>query len=67
VDATLRRFGKLDTLVGNAGVWDFFTRLEKMSLDELDKSFDEIFGVNVKGYVLAARAAAGPCARARAA
>ena len=58
VDATLQRFGKLDTLVGNAGVWDFFTRLEKMSLDELDESFDEIFGVNVKGYVLAARAAA---------
>mgnify|MGYP000872995310 CR=1 FL=1 len=58
VDATVARFGKLDTLVGNAGVWDFFTRLEKMSLDELDESFDEIFGVNVKGYVLAARAAA---------
>ena len=54
VDCTLERFGRLDTLVGNAGVWDFFTRLEKMSLDELDHSFDEIFGVNVKGYVLAA-------------
>jgi len=58
VDLTLARFGKLDTLVGNAGVWDFFARLEKLELDELDRSFDEIFGVNVKGYVLAARAAA---------
>lgn len=58
VDATLARFGKLDTLVGNAGVWDFFTRLEKMSLAEIETSFDEIFGVNVRGYVLAARAAA---------
>jgi NAD(P)-dependent dehydrogenase (short-subunit alcohol dehydrogenase family) len=29
-----------------------------MSLEEIDRSFDEIFGVNVKGYVLAARAAA---------
>lgn len=58
VDLTVSRFGKLDTLVGNAGVWDFFARLEKMSLEELDRSFDEIFGVNVKGYVLAARAAA---------
>lgn len=60
VEAAVSRFGKLDTLVGNAGVWDFFTRLEKQSIDALDKSFDEVFGVNVKGYVLAARAAAEP-------
>lgn len=58
VEATLGRFGKLDTLVGNAGVWDYGTRLEKMSLEDIDKAFDEIFGINVKGYVLAARAAA---------
>ncbi len=58
VDATVQRFGKLDTLVANAGVWDFFAKLEKLSMDELERSFDEIFGVNVKGYVLAARAAA---------
>lgn len=58
VDATVARFGKLDTLVGNAGVWDFFARLEKLSLEELEQSFDEIFAINVKGYVLAARAAA---------
>lgn len=60
VEAAVSRFGKLDTLVGNAGVWDFFTRLEKQSIEALDKSFDEVFGVNVKGYVLAARAAAEP-------
>lgn len=58
VEATVERFGKLDTLVGNAGVWDFFTRLEKMGIEQVAESFDEIFGVNVKGYVLAARAAA---------
>lgn len=58
VEATVGRFGKLDTLVGNAGVWDFNTRLEKMSPQQLDASFDEVFGVNVKGYLLAARAAA---------
>ncbi len=58
VDATVERFGKLDTLVGNAGVWDFFARLEKLSLEQLSESFDEIFAINVKGYVLAARAAA---------
>lgn len=58
VDLTLQRFGKLDTLVGNAGVWDCFTKLEKMSLEEVSNSFDEVFGVNVKGYLLIARAAA---------
>jgi NAD(P)-dependent dehydrogenase (short-subunit alcohol dehydrogenase family) len=58
VSATLERFGKLDTLVGNAGVWDYFAKLEKLSGQQLSESFDEIFGINVKGYVLAARAAA---------
>lgn len=58
VQVTLERYGKLDTLVANAGIWDYFTRLEKLGLEELERSFDEIFGVNVKGYVLAARAAA---------
>ena len=58
VEVTVARFGKLDTLVGNAGVWDFFARLEKMSTEQVAESFDEIFGVNVKGYVLAASAAA---------
>lgn len=58
VEATVARFGKLDTLVGNAGVWDFMTRLEKLTPAQLSESFDEIFSVNVKGYVLAASAAA---------
>lgn len=58
MSATVDAYGKLDTLVGNAGVWDFSTSLEKMSLETIDAAFDEIFGVNVKGYVLAARAAA---------
>lgn len=58
VEATVSRFGRLDTLVGNAGVWDFFTRLEKMAPAQVAESFDEIFGINVKGYLLAAVAAA---------
>jgi NAD(P)-dependent dehydrogenase (short-subunit alcohol dehydrogenase family) len=58
VAATVQRFGKLDTLVGNAGVWDYFARLEKLSGEQLDQTFDEVFGINVKGYLLAARAAA---------
>lgn len=58
VAATVERFGKLDTLVGNAGVWDYFAKLEKLSGQQLSESFDEIFSINVKGYVLAAHAAA---------
>lgn len=60
VDATLAAYGKLDTLVGNAGVWDYFTKLEKIAPEKLSESFDELFGVNVKGYLMAARAAAEP-------
>lgn len=58
VDETVAAYGKLDTLVGNAGVWDFFATLMKTDADKLAASFDEIFAVNVKGYLLAARAAA---------
>lgn len=57
VEQTVAAFGKLDTLVGNAGVWDFFAPLMKTAPDALAASFDEIFDVNVKGYLLAARAA----------
>jgi len=58
VDKTLARFGKLDTLVGNAGLWDYKASLERMTPEQVSDSFDELFGVNVKGYVLAAKAAA---------
>lgn len=58
VDATLGKFGKLDTAVGNAGVWDYFTRLEKMSLEQIETSFVEVFDINVKAYMLLARASA---------
>lgn len=55
---TVERWGKLDTLVGNAGLWDYKASLERMTPEQVVDSFDEIFGVNVKGYVLAAKAAA---------
>jgi NAD(P)-dependent dehydrogenase (short-subunit alcohol dehydrogenase family) len=58
VAGTVASFGKLDTLVANAGVWDFFAGLNKTEPDALAASFDEIFAVNVKGYLLAAKAAA---------
>jgi NAD(P)-dependent dehydrogenase (short-subunit alcohol dehydrogenase family) len=58
VAATVAAFGKLDTLVGNAGVWDHFASLRKLDGPTLTASFEEIFAVNVLGYMLAAHAAA---------
>ncbi|MFI1865288.1 3-(cis-5,6-dihydroxycyclohexa-1,3-dien-1-yl)propanoate dehydrogenase [Streptomyces jumonjinensis] len=57
VQETVDRFGKLDTLVANAGVWDYQRQLTRLTADELDTAFDEVFSVNVKGYLLAAEAA----------
>ncbi|MFC9842835.1 SDR family NAD(P)-dependent oxidoreductase [Streptomyces sp. NPDC060223] len=54
---TVERFGKLDTLVANAGVWDYQRGLTRLGAAELDTAFDEIFSINVKGYLLAAQAA----------
>jgi NAD(P)-dependent dehydrogenase (short-subunit alcohol dehydrogenase family) len=58
VETTLRAFGKLDTLVGNAGVWDHFASLRKYDGTTLKATFEEVFAVNVLGYMLAAQAAA---------
>jgi NAD(P)-dependent dehydrogenase (short-subunit alcohol dehydrogenase family) len=57
VEATVSRFGKLDCLVGNAGIWDFSTSLAQLPDEKIGAAFDELFGVNVKGYLLGAKAA----------
>jgi NAD(P)-dependent dehydrogenase (short-subunit alcohol dehydrogenase family) len=56
VDATTERFGKLDTFIGNAGVWDFGAALDDTTLDAFEAAFDELYSVNVKGYLLGAKA-----------
>ena len=53
---TVQRFGKLDTLVANAGIWDYQRQLTKLTAAQLEETFDEVFAINVKGYVLAAEA-----------
>ena len=57
VAAALGRFGKLDCAVGNAGIWDYSVSLDALPPDSLDAAFDEIFHINVKGYLLLAKAA----------
>ena len=50
-------FGGLDTYVANAGLWDFYKRVEKQSADELAAAYQEIFGVNFLGALYGAHAA----------
>lgn len=57
VSESVARFGKLDTLVANAGVWDYQRQLTRLSGPEIAATFDEVFAINVKGYFLAAEAA----------
>jgi len=57
VDDCVRAFGKLDCAIGNAGIWDYSCDLVSLEDDRIDRAFDEIFHINVKGYLLLAKAA----------
>ena len=60
VDETVGAFGRLDTFIGNAAIFDAFAPLVEMPEEQLPQAFDELFGVNVKGYLLGAKAAVRP-------
>ncbi|AYC31311.1 SDR family oxidoreductase [Pseudomonas cavernae] len=53
--AILERHGRLNALIGAQGIFDGNIPLLQMPEDRLDTLFDEIFHVNVKGYMLCAR------------
>jgi NAD(P)-dependent dehydrogenase (short-subunit alcohol dehydrogenase family) len=57
VGEAVKTFGQLDIFVGNAGIFDGFLPLADFAEDTLDEAFDELFAVNVKGYVMGAKAA----------
>jgi 2,3-dihydroxy-2,3-dihydrophenylpropionate dehydrogenase len=57
VGETVRAFGRLDIFVGNAGIFDVYAKLADFDDDKLARSYDELFGVNVKGVILGAKAA----------
>jgi cis-2,3-dihydrobiphenyl-2,3-diol dehydrogenase len=57
VAACVARFGKLDCAIGNAGIWDYSTTLDALPAERIDAAFDELFHVNVKGYLNLAKAA----------
>jgi cis-2,3-dihydrobiphenyl-2,3-diol dehydrogenase len=56
VERACERFGKLDCAIGNAGLWDYSVSLADLPEDAVDAAFDELFQVNVKGYLLLAKA-----------
>lgn len=57
VETAAAAFGGLDTLVANAGLFDGFFDFAGVSVEQLDEGFDALFDVNVRGMILACRAA----------
>ena len=57
VQRTISRFGKLDTFVANAGIFDNFKAFDDYDSDVMSRAFDELFAVNVKATLLGAHSA----------
>lgn len=65
VAAAVESFGGLDVLVGNAGIFDFYRPLRGYSPDLMTSTFEEMFNVNLRGYLYAAMAAREPLFKSR--
>lgn len=50
-----QRYGRLTSLIGAQGIFDGNIPLADIDPEKIDRLFDEILSVNVKGYVLAAK------------
>jgi 2,3-dihydroxy-2,3-dihydrophenylpropionate dehydrogenase len=57
VDDVVAKFGKLDALVCVVGVFDYFTELPALPAEKISDAFDQLFAVNVKANLMAAKAA----------
>lgn len=65
VETAETMFGAVDVLVGNAGIFDFWRTVDRYAPEQLAENFDEVFHINVKGYLLAFRAAQEALRRSR--
>ena len=65
VDQAQVAFGGLDCIIGNAGIWDYSKRLDDTEAAQLENAFDELFRVNVLGYITLAKAAIPSLVRSR--
>ena len=52
---TLKAFGKLDVFLANAGLGDAFRELADIAAEDVGKTYDEIFDLNVKAVIIGAR------------
>lgn len=50
------KWGGLDSMIANAGVWDFFKKLQKMTPNELEDGFGQMMNTNVRAVLMAAHA-----------
>lgn len=57
VECAIETFGALDILVGNAGIYDDRFSFADISAEALAGGFDQLFSINVKGYMLGVHAA----------
>lgn len=57
VSTALDAYGKIDSVIPNAAIWDFSTSLADIPEERLEQAFDEMFHVNVLGYLFAVKAA----------
>ena len=55
----------LPIAIGNAGIWDYSISLVDLPADRLRESFDELFQINVLGYLMLAKAALKPLVESR--
>ncbi len=60
VSESVKAFGNLDCVIGNAGIWDYNITLVDLPADKLDASFRELFDINVLGYMMLSKAALKP-------
>lgn len=65
VQQILEKYGRLDCAIGNAGIWDYNIALADLPAENLSESFDELFGINTKGYLMLAKAALKPLAESK--
>lgn len=57
IQLAVKRWGKLDCLIANAGIFDGFVSMKDLTPEILNQSYQHVFDVNVKGYFFAAKAA----------
>ncbi|MEO3854284.1 SDR family oxidoreductase [Acrocarpospora sp. B8E8] len=53
--AVVERWGRLDSLIGSQGIFDGQVPLRDVAIERVPSLFDELFHVNVLGYILACK------------